>query len=365
MTKRKSEEEKAAGMAKERVAFTAPKDAATKAMYEAASTRRLQPSVVLTFKNNSVARNASCSPLLRMPLEIRNKMWALVLGDRLIHLQYLDMNSASKGQDEKKQCWSNIVCKRDCPENEMAEEDIVWQQSHHRCAIELSRNLMGANHQQSGQESMHLTALRVCRQTYNEANNVLWSTNTFSFDDADVTFDRFMDARTTRQKRSLRKLRLQMHWDCGEEILWNRVLGMPLIRSLAGLRSLRLHINHSIKAAFYQKVKARGNNELGLFQTRHVESVHRMAILPLTHVEVFVSDFSQARKLEALRMAEDLTAEDWTAEYWTAEYWTAEDRTEYGEGIRRILLDPQGAEIYAREQEELKEFYRQDRERKK
>ena len=48
MTKRKSEEEKAAGKAKKRVPFTTPKDAATKAMYEAASTYRLQPSLVLT-----------------------------------------------------------------------------------------------------------------------------------------------------------------------------------------------------------------------------------------------------------------------------------------------------------------------------
>ena len=43
MTKRKSEEEKAAGKSKRRVPFTAAKDAATKALYARASTYHLQP----------------------------------------------------------------------------------------------------------------------------------------------------------------------------------------------------------------------------------------------------------------------------------------------------------------------------------
>ena len=42
MTKRKSEEEKAAGKSKRRVPFTAAKDAATKALYVIASTHHLQ-----------------------------------------------------------------------------------------------------------------------------------------------------------------------------------------------------------------------------------------------------------------------------------------------------------------------------------
>lgn len=50
MTKRKSEEEKAVGKARKRVPFNVPKDAATSAMYEAASRHRLQPLLVLTFQ---------------------------------------------------------------------------------------------------------------------------------------------------------------------------------------------------------------------------------------------------------------------------------------------------------------------------
>lgn len=195
---------------------------------------------------------------------------------------------------------------------------------------------------------MHLTALRVCRQMYNEANNVIWTTNTFSFNDADGTFTAFMEARTTLQKQLLRKLRLQMDWVYEDDQSWNRLLRMTLIRSLTVLRSLLLQVNHAMEAAFYQSVKAPGN-DLGLFQMRQLAFVNKLAILLLTDVEVFVSDFPQPvdeppRDLSGL--------------------WTTEDRMEYAEGIRKVLIDPKGADKHAQEQKELQEFYRQEREKK-
>ena len=209
------------------------------------------------------------------------------------------------------------------------DEETIWRQPHHHCDVQLAYEI-GSKYKQSGHESMHLTALRVCRQIYIEANDVLWSTNTFSFNDAAISLDRFMSARTTRQKRSLRKLRLHMDWVWDEDKSYNRALGMTLIKSLTGLRSLRLQINHSMEAAHYQQMRALGDE---LFQTRYLAFVHKMAVLPLTNVEVFVGDRSQSSYVELL--------------------WTEADRMEYAEGIRKILLDPKGAEIYAQKQDLL------------
>lgn len=293
-----------------------------------------------------------------MPLEIRNKIWAAVLGDRLIHLMCA-VKSPSIRQPEEKQTWRHVVCKHDCRENENIEvytsideengEEHVFNQSHHHCDGEMADQFgampytFGAKHEPN-YESMHLTVLRVCRQIYNEANSTLWSTNVFSFDHANVTFTRFIDARTTHQKRSLRGLRFQMDWVDEGDKPWNRVLGVTLIRSLTGLRKLRLQINHSMEGAFYQKAKARGN-QLGLFQMRQVGLVDKLAILPLTDVEVFVGDDSPPQRVNGL--------------------WTAEDRIEYAEEIRQILLNPRGAEKYAQEQKEFRESNREDREREK
>ncbi len=45
---------------------------------------------------NSIARNASQSPLLQVPLEIRNQVWESVLGDRLIHMEYTGDTNTGK-----------------------------------------------------------------------------------------------------------------------------------------------------------------------------------------------------------------------------------------------------------------------------
>ncbi|KAL8634695.1 MAG: hypothetical protein Q9228_007725 [Teloschistes exilis] len=73
MTKRKHPAEAGAPkpkrQSKERVAFSVPKNAATKAL---------------------ITRNATDSPLLRLVLEIRNKIWTEFLGDRLVHIEYYE-----------------------------------------------------------------------------------------------------------------------------------------------------------------------------------------------------------------------------------------------------------------------------------
>ena len=87
MTNRKAEEEKAARKptkSRKRYAFTTP-NASTNAMYGCLS----ESIDSLLMYQLSIARNASTSPLLRLPLEIRNNIYTEVLRNRLIHLRYL------------------------------------------------------------------------------------------------------------------------------------------------------------------------------------------------------------------------------------------------------------------------------------
>ncbi len=216
----------------------------------------------------------------------------------------------------------------------------LWYKMGHRPAP-----INGVVFKQREPESVHLTVLRVCRQVYNEANNILWTTNTFSFSDAVPTFTNFMEARTTPQKRLMRKLRLQINWVSDEYKDWNGALKMKLIRSLTGLRSLRLHINESMGAVSYQEMKAFGRL-LGLFLTS--ELVDRLAILSLSDVEVFVSDLPPCIGYFRRKILVDR--------------WTAEERVEYSDGIRKKLLDPKGAELYAQQQERANEVLRKFKE---
>ena len=72
--------------ARKRVASTAPKDTGTKAT----STTLPQPDVELANMPCSIERNTTTFPFFRLPLEVREKIHGLVLGDQLIHLKYLN-----------------------------------------------------------------------------------------------------------------------------------------------------------------------------------------------------------------------------------------------------------------------------------
>ena len=266
-----------------------------------------------------------------MPPEIRDRVWRLVIGDRLIHF----------GQESLSR---NVVCHCDHPENEWPQEDVKWRQSHLRCEDKLIQVLGHAlssiedrGHYPPGIESMHLTALRVCRQVYNEAKFVLWTTNTFSFMDGPTTaFPTFMESRTMRQTQLLKKLRLQMDWNYHLEENWDRNLGMPLIRSLTGLKTLRLQINRPLEAEYPPRWGAQSDT-LKVLQTRPGGLLDRLGILPLTDVEVLFHNFQQ----DVLPYGP----------------WTVQDRTEYAQEVQRRLLDPKGPEIYAQNQKKIRDAY--------
>lgn len=246
-----------------------------------------------------------------------------MLGDRLVHLE-----RAPRCQGLT---FKHIVCEDDRPEDELVESysytnsngdvETFWRQSHHDCDKHLSYH-PGLDPKRWGHESMHLKVLRVCRQIYSEANHVLWTTNTFSFRNT-FSFDDFMEERTNLQRRLLKSLRLQMNWAWGDDLHWKHAFSTTTIISLAGLRNLRLQINHSVEAGFYQRAKTCGN-KLALFEPKHLAVMHRLALFPLIDVEVFVGVHFQQCNHDA--------------------YGMARNRKEYAEAIRKVLLDPNGAQ---------------------
>lgn len=204
-----------------------------------------------------------------------------MLGDRLIHLQYyldVDLSFEANGElhdglhwsPELEQpygsAWRQVVCEEDCPENQedqkkqMYHGGILSVRSHQICHSDLQYDSMGPDGMYKedycfGREMVRLGVLRSCRQIYVEANNILWTTNTFSFADA-TTLKRFMMTRTINQKHSIKSIRLQMAFEIYEwEKEWNTALSMPLVRSLSGLRCLRLSIEYEMKAKNYNSAK--------------------------------------------------------------------------------------------------------------
>ena len=359
MTKRKNPEEKASHWSqkptsRKRVAFSAPKGAVCCPTPENVFN--------LLRSRYSIKQNALTSPLLRLPLEIRNRIWSEVLGDRLIHLWYLyddevsfetneELHSGLHWSSELKttygSAWRHVVCEKDCPENQEDEKRTTSDgetysiTSHQICEMNLHYEPIKPNkiYKESyydGREMMRLSVLRSCRQIYVEANIILWTTNTFSFADA-TTLKRFMMTRTIHQKRSIESIRLQMEFNSYGYKEWNTALNMPLVRSLYGLRRLRLRIEHEMDARTYEYAKSHNL----LFTTSYCEGLQKVSTLPLTQVEIVARN--------PLYIPEH-------------DLWTKADREDFAEGLRKILLNPKGAQIYADDQLRRKEACRKRQE---
>ena len=291
-----------------------------------------------------------------MPLEIRNKIWGEVLGDRLIHLEYYYDDDLSFETNEDLQgrlhwsselnktygsAWRHVVCEEDCPESQENQKrtnswgEILTIRSHQMCHSKLEYDPIEPDEMYEewscfGHEMMRLSVLRSCRQIYVEANNILWTTNTFAIADP-TTLKRFMMTRTINQKRSIKSIRLQMESRFWGHKKWNTALNMPLVRSLSGLRRFRLCIEREMEARSYENAKSKN---LHYTNYTNYEGLQKVSTLPLTKVEIVA------------RKPKNIPGHD---------LWTKADREDFAEGLRKLLLNPKGAQIYADDQLRRKE----------
>ena len=303
----------------------------------------------------SIERNAKESPLLRLPLELRNRIYETIFGNRLIHIVWSETRSQSV-QTNVWSHWRHIVCLSDSAENQpdgdlhspdtartrvMRPHSMCEQYLNGTCAgygeghfdddgrpafeVEV---LQGEDYRQV----VNLSLLRVCRQTYIESHEIIWATNTFSFYDPD-SFYQFVTDRYPYQLSGWRSLRLEMkkNWKGAH---WNHVMKMPLIKSLSGLRRLRLQ--HWLQFCQNTTAAASFQNSVGLgdfrwFSPSGVNSLaglRRLSVLPFNDVEVGF--------LNVLDGEESNGA------------WSFSDRKRVAEVFRKELLDPKGPENYAR-----------------
>ena len=190
------------------------------------------------------------SLMVSLPPELRDEIYKLVLGERLVSLNYylrVQHDSRSTASERNQYAWEHVADELGSPgyvrwltHGTMNDEvqSIPIRQGQHLLASECTKRRIFC----TPFKTISLRLLRSCWQIYYEATRILWTTNIFSFHDL-RTFSRFMRARKPYQLQLMSNLSLQMdYYNRMTSRAWTSALQTVSTRSPLGLRHLYLFI---------------------------------------------------------------------------------------------------------------------------
>ena len=193
-----------------------------------------------------------------------------------------------------------------------------------------------------------LSVLAVCRLLYEESNNILWQTNTFSFDDA-ISFRRFNASMTPSQKRKLKKLHIHMNVTIDQPAntyswyrnAWEKAIVPRVLTPFHNLKVLHLSFNqHCSTVNTLHTVTPVSHEKTELCMKYDMETLLGLRLLPWKdmnnkaqgkHVTVVVSDDPSTH-------FEIVTPR-----------WTKDQKLNIAERLRSRLAAPDSAKIHEAE----------------
>lgn len=241
--------------------------------------------------------NTASSALLRLPGEIRNMIWRLVLGDHLIHLRWIfddeyehlikryfkDLDSERIRLQKlghrhlRKPClktsedirraigsspWRHAICEMDCPGHPESIPHTKCHESLKYCYAEITGRSYGITVRKRREDlipadflnhkTIDFPLLLVCKQVIREAISFLYETNTFSFDDSS-TFRQWMARLPLHHRHSVNSMRLDIRLAHN----WKSVLNLPKVKTLRSLRCLILQVDPADSAEHVKEIQGR------------------------------------------------------------------------------------------------------------
>ena len=211
--------------------------------------------------------NKANSPLLQLPSEIREKILVNVLGGNLIHVSYIEESTDKRNDHLAKQIHKDVeiaglshaICIASQPDqstfqnvvsrNIFDSDDDSWDENpasfynrHANCKTVRHGPSLGIK----TNLKIDLRVLGACRQLYEEANHLLWKTNTFSFD-RPLSFDQFLASLNPAQKHQIGSLQISAYLVIlrGFSTHWSQALKMAHINTLKGVRDLQLCLEYT------------------------------------------------------------------------------------------------------------------------
>ena len=368
-----------------------------------------------------IRKNASTSPLLRLPSEVRENILINLIGDNLIHVKYLDsvelylankakkdyldaiasqagesqelsiytattdgednkgnhddhndssemaghdtgldlhtgLNDLSVSQESPRPYFCHAICVANqseqsaykeivagntiVPEGESPEFYVACCEERHANCKMCGNGPMFLYKEDQQALRVDLNVLGVCRQLYEEANHLLWATNTFSFEDP-KSFEKFSTSLNLAQKHNLTSIHIST--SIGgynsrsntyrrarfDDSYWGKALKMSGLNILRGIQTLHLCVNQEFKCVTSLRSSDLTEKQIEEAQESDLEYILRLRALSVKHVTVIVSDNAKTLATEGK----------------TAHRWTVTKKNEYAASIRLKLMDPDGADL--------------------
>ena len=291
-----------------------------------------------------IKQNASTSPLLLLPAEIRERILTFLLGGRRIHIRHLRERSYC---DRDSTRFYASWCLKD---SAFPPDAIEYSKFHEKCLP--SPDVMRAWPLEDPKQraicriAPHLLVMGVCRQLYVEAHQLLWSSNTFFFDCPVIT-KTFLASLNSIQKGKLSHLQMACTWGtlyewpyqiCSWTFL-DRVSTRISSSHLLGLRNVQ-----NLDIFIQQGWSYRGHNQQGVFThdsewPRCLDSLKSLRAIKSKQVSVrFSTNTSVESSDPELRI--------------TSNSLTITQRKEYAQTLEEILVEPEGLEKQQSEEKE-------------
>lgn len=203
--------------------------------------------VVLSDMNSSVKN--STSPLLSLPQEIKDCIYGFFYSGHIIQIE----QEVEHPNPEAKltHCICECSTRNRYPRYPSYEDDdaVIWDATGKGLSEEVHPRCNGC----SSGKKLGINLLQTCRQLRNEARHILYSTNTFSFEDGYV-LEIFLKRSSKVGIVDIRGLRLIMHFfGCSEsdrewrrspkeEYEWMGVINRTVRYRLRGVQNIELYI---------------------------------------------------------------------------------------------------------------------------
>lgn len=299
----------------------------------------LPPEVIDTHKGSTT--------FLSLPLELRRQIYIYAFQKGAIYIHKPNRNRPFRHRDHPTySLHPPYHLELKSGRNHRDLED-AWFAEHKSCSIR--KGDADATYHKPGldcPERLCVEVLNTCRQINTEASQILWSSNTFHFEDPDI-FTKVLKGMGTANRRALKRLSLNMSWlGQSDSALfespnkWTLAISNPLVKELRGLKALGLEITVEMSHTRLRTMR------YGVSYNTHVEKFEELACLPLETIDVAIMSKNSRIGRRPL--------------------WNEYDRQRYGERIEAKLLENVSASWEQNAvDKEILERYRLERNRRR